>query len=84
MLRAQCPSPRGVARALCAVVALLVLLPTAAFAMRVDDYAPYQPQTNCSPNAKPGALRLSTWLQRTYPGSGSLGISRSCKDGGVS
>ena len=28
--------------------------------------------------------KLSAWLQSTYPGSGSLGISRSCKDGGVS
>ena len=84
MLRAHHASPRRAARTLCAVVALLVLLPTAAFALRVDDYAPYQPQTNCSPNAKTGTQRLSTWLQRTYPGSGSMGISRSCRDGGVS
>ena len=29
-------------------------------------------------------MRLSQWLQAQYPGSGSLGISRSCTDGGVS
>jgi hypothetical protein len=66
------------------VVALAVMLPVAALAMPVDPYAPYQPQSTCSPHAKPGTLRLSRWLQRTYPGSGSLGISRSCHDGGVS
>ena len=72
-------------RALAGLVALVVLLPVAASAMLPpEDYAPYQPQTSCSPNAKPGTLKLSQWLQRQYPGSGSLGISRSCRDGGVS
>ncbi len=74
---------RPLLRLLCVAVALLVLVPAAASAM-IEPYAPYQPQTTCSPNAKPGAVKLSTWLQKQYPGSGSLGISRSCKDGGVS
>jgi hypothetical protein len=72
------------ARLAAIVVALAVMLPTVALAVPVEPYAPYQPQSTCSPNPKPGALQLSRWLQRTYPGSGSLGISRSCADGGVS
>ena len=71
------------ARLVAFAVALVVLVPAAATALPIEDYARYEPQTNCSPNAKPGTLRLSQWLQKTYPGSGSLGISRSCKDGGV-
>ena len=65
-------------------VALVVLVPAAASAVPIEDFATYDPQTNCSPNAKPGTLKLSVWLQKQYPGSGSLGISRSCNDGGVS
>ncbi len=72
------------ARLVAFAVALVVMVPAAATALPIEDYASYEPQTNCSPNAKPGTLRLSQWLQKTYPGSGSLGISRSCKDGGVS
>jgi hypothetical protein len=77
------PFARPLLRLLCVAVAWLVLTPVAASAM-IEPYAPYQPQTSCSPDAKPGTLRLSQWLQKQYPGSGSLGISRSCKDGGVS
>jgi len=71
-------------RLLPALVALAVLVPTAASALPVDDFGSYQPQTGCSPKAKPGTLKLAAWLQKTYQGSGSLGISRSCNDGGVS
>ncbi len=67
-----------------AVLVLVVVTSVAAEAAPPDPYAPYQPQTNCSPHAKPGTVRLSAWLQRQYPGSGSMGISRSCHDGGVS
>ncbi len=81
--RVMRPLVRPLLRLLCAVVALLVIAPVATAAM-IEPYAPYQPQTNCSPDAKPGTVRLSDWLQRQYPGSGSLGISRSCRDGGVS
>jgi hypothetical protein len=75
---------RRLRRVLALAVALVALTPAVASALPIEDFAPYQPQTNCSPHAKPGTLELSTWLQKTYPGSGSLGISRSCKDGGVS
>ncbi len=71
-------------RLLILVVTVLVLLPQAATAMPIEGFARYQPQTHCSPHPKPGTLRLAAWLQRKYPGSGSLGISRSCRDGGVS
>ena len=75
---------RVLGRLLALAVALVVLVPAAASAVPIEDFATYDPQTNCSPNAKPGTLKLSVWLQKQYPGSGSLGISRSCKDGGVS
>ena len=77
------PFARPLLRLLCVAVAWLMLAPVAASAM-IEPYAPYQPQTTCSPNAKPGTVKLSQWLQKQYPGSGSLGISRSCNDGGVS
>ncbi len=75
---------RVLGRLLALAVALVVLVPAAASAVPIEDFATYDPQTNCSPNAKPGTLKLSVWLQKQYPGSGSLGISRSCNDGGVS
>ena len=75
---------RVLGRLLALALALVVLVPAAASAVPIEDFATYDPQTNCSPNAKPGTLKLSVWLQQQYPGSGSLGISRSCNDGGVS
>lgn len=77
--------PTGLtSRVLALLVALVVLAPVAATAVPIEGLAPYEPQTNCSPDAKPGTTKLSVWLQAHYPGSGSLGISRSCQDGGVS
>jgi len=81
------PRPRALARRsaqLAALILTLVLLPVTAVAMPVEGYAPYQPQKNCNPTAKPGTLELARWLQRRYPGTGSLGISRACGHGGVS
>lgn len=76
---------RPLARALPLLVALLVLVPTAAAAvLPVEPYAPYQPQTKCKPAAKPGTAELARWLQKTYQGTGSLGISRHCHASGVS
>jgi hypothetical protein len=72
-------------RLLVLVVTALVLLPqAAASAVPIEGFAHYQPQTRCSPHPKPGTLKLAAWLQKTYPGTGSLGISRACKDGGTS
>jgi hypothetical protein len=76
------------------VAFLLVLLPTAAHAAvptapvrlpsAIEGFAKYQGQTICSPTAKPGTVKLKNMLLRTYPGTRSLGISRSCSAGGTS
>ncbi len=72
------------ARVLALLLGLVVLVPTAAAAVPVDAFAPYQPQRNCNPTPKPGTVAIATWLQRRYPGTGSAGISRPCGHGGVS
>lgn len=66
------------------VVAFVVLVPVAANAVPVEPFAGYEPQTRCSPDAKPGTVALSKWLMKEYPGSGSSGISRTCGASGVS
>ena len=51
--------------------------------MPLEDYAPYQPQTRCSPKAKPGTKQLSRWI--VYHFDGGYGpISRPCTSGGTS
>ena len=40
----------------------LVLTALPAQAMPMEDYASYQPQTGCSPKAKPGTKQLSRWI----------------------
>ena len=77
-------SGRTTVRLATLLLTLIVLMPVAAAAVPVEDFAPYQPQKRCSPTPKPGTLALAKWLQRTYKGSGSLGISRACGHGGVS
>jgi hypothetical protein len=62
----------------------LLPLPSATAAPAIEPFPSYQPQTRCRPHAKPGTLELARWLQRKYPGTGSLGISRPCGTGGVS
>ncbi len=49
----------------------------------VDGWAQYDGQTLCSPAAKPGATKLARLLVATY-GSYSVGIARSCSNGGQS
>jgi hypothetical protein len=76
------------------VAFLLVLLPTAAHAAvptapvrlpsSIEGFSTYQKQTTCSPTAKPGTVKLKNMLLKTYPGTRSLGISRSCSAGGTS
>lgn len=71
----------AVRRALLILVLLLAVvgLAPAAVAERppVEDYASYQPQTRCSPRAKPGAEALAAFLVRRYGGAYG-GISRAC------
>ncbi len=76
--------PRRVLPRVALLAALLVLVPVAALAVPVEPYASYDPQSRCAPAAKPGTQSLARWLQRRYPGSGSLGISRGCAVSGIS
>jgi hypothetical protein len=62
------------------VLALVALLAPPAHAAPIEDYASYEPQTRCSPKAKPGTVYLARWVARKY--GGSLGpISRPCGGG---
>ncbi|MGZ4535632.1 MAG: hypothetical protein ACXVXE_08810, partial [Nocardioidaceae bacterium] len=78
-------APRHLVRILISGLALVLITPLSASAsLPIDPFASYQPQTRCSPKAKPGTLALEHWLLKKYPGSTSLGISRPCSSGGVS
>jgi hypothetical protein len=64
------------------VLTATVLIATPGAAHAIEDYADYQPQTKCSPQAKPGTKALARWLVKR---GGSAGpISRPCKSGGTS
>lgn len=68
---------RSVLTVLLTLAAVLVLVPAAVAGEPVEDYASYQPQTRCSPRAKPGAEVLAAFLVRRYGGAAG-GISRAC------
>jgi len=79
---------RPAPRVLVAVLALLLTAPVlaapaVATEAPIEDYAAYQPQTKCSPRAKPGTAYLGRWVVRRY-GGGFGGISRRCRGGGTS
>lgn len=79
---------RPALRVLVAVLALLLAAPVLAApavadAAPIEDYAAYEPQTHCSPRAKPGTAYLGRWVVKRY-GGGFGGISRRCKGGGTS
>jgi hypothetical protein len=71
--------PRALAPVLVALLGLALAAP-AAGAPPIEDYASYQPQTRCSPKAKPGTVYLGDWLVRKY-GGGFGPISRTCGGG---
>ena len=50
----------------------------------IEGYAPYQPQTTCSPTAKPGTVALRSLVLAAYGGTGDYGIIRNCSVGGRS
>ncbi|HEX4700386.1 MAG TPA: hypothetical protein VH857_13645 [Actinomycetes bacterium] len=50
----------------------------------IEPLAAYQPQTTCSPTAKPGVANFAARLLAAYPGTRSLGIVRACSVGGRS
>ncbi|MET1059613.1 MAG: hypothetical protein ABWX84_08450 [Nocardioides sp.] len=72
---------RLLALAFCTAALVLTALP--AQAMPLEDYASYQPQTRCSPKAKPGTKQLSRWIVNHF-GGGHGPIGRPCKSGGTS
>ncbi|MDN4159880.1 hypothetical protein [Nocardioides abyssi] len=61
-------------------VLLLAAVPSSPASAAIEDYASYQPQTRCSPSAKPGTVALGRWLVKKYGGSYG-GVSRSCGGG---
>lgn len=82
------PSARPRLRRLVRALAVLaVLLGTAAPALArvapIEDFAPYQPQTRCSPKPKPGTAYLMRYLDWRFDGTPG-GISRGCDVGGRS
>lgn len=71
---------------LAALVTCLAVLPgppLASSAQPIEDYAGYEPQTRCSPTAKPGTTYLAGWIVKRYGGTAG-GISRACTSGGSS
>ncbi len=79
---------RPALRVLVAVLTLLLAAPAlaapaVATVAPIEDYAAYQPQTKCSPRAKPGTTYLGRWVVRRY-GGGFGPISRPCRGGGTS
>jgi len=50
----------------------------------VDAPSPYEGQTTCTKAPRPGTVALATWLMRTYPVTGSMGMMRACNVGGRS
>jgi hypothetical protein len=66
-----------------AAVPLAAKLPPAG-TKPLDDLAPYQPQTTCSPSPKPGVVGFQEIVLASYPNTPSWGISRDCSIGGRS
>ncbi|RYP85015.1 hypothetical protein EKO23_13565 [Nocardioides guangzhouensis] len=66
-----------------AVASALVLSALPAQALELEDYAPYQPQTRCSPTAKQGTKMMGRWIVNHY-GGGFGPIARPCTSGGTS
>ena len=74
---------RVIVAALAAVLLLAVPAHAQLVEAEIEDYASYQPQTKCSPKAKPGTLKLGYWLVNREGGAFG-GISRPCTSGGTS
>jgi hypothetical protein len=56
----------------------------ASYSRAIEPLARYQPQTTCSPRAKPGVANFAARLLAAYPSTRSLGIVRACSVGGRS
>lgn len=57
-----------------------VPVPTARVALpkKIEKLSPYLPQVSCDPVAKPGVIAFARLVRRTYPTTGSLGITSDC------
>jgi hypothetical protein len=76
------PAPSGSKGPTAAVPQAAALPPAGAGPL--DDLAPYQPQTTCSPSPKPGVDGFRRIVLTSFPGTPSYGISRDCSIGGRS
>ena len=56
----------------------------ASYPQAIEPLAGYQPQTTCSPRAKPGVANFAARLLTAFPSTRSLGIVRACSVGGRS
>lgn len=87
----------GTAALLATGVSLLTALPAAAspagepvpptpgsLPSDIEPLSPYQPETTCSPTAKPGVVSFEQLVLDTYPDTSSDGIVRACDLGGTS
>ena len=54
------------------------------FSGGVEGYASYVGQKSCSPSPKPGVSAFKDLVLKTYPCTGTYGISRACSRGGTS
>ncbi len=53
-------------------------------AAEIEDYASYDPQTECVSTVQPGTNYLLDWLVRKYPNTDRSGLLRPCTSGGTS
>src|SRR5512144_3414265 len=62
------------------LAAAQVPVPTAPVALpkKIEKLSPYLPQVSCDPVAKPGVIAFARLVRRTYPTTGSLGITSDC------
>ena len=56
---------------------LLVRAAPAGAGLPLEDYAPYQGASRCTPRAKPGTLVLARWIRSRHGSSTS--VSRACR-----
>jgi hypothetical protein len=57
---------------------------SAGFGPGIDDYASYQGQDRCDPDAEPGVLSFRNFVLNRYPSTRAGSISRACHIGGRS
>ena len=66
------------------VCALIPWAAQAAYDEPVEDYASYQPQTQCRDEARPGTKALNRWINAKFEGGSASASVRPCGPGGTS